>query len=122
MSKESWYAGKAEDMIRIDISDDFVVDYDRSRGMYRVSVFDDGHFWDEFWFDAYEEKEVDRRIEEIIEFLEYLKRLNEIKSIISKNRSIVPDPLDFRTDEKKAIDLLDTIIKHIKNLEKATQK
>ena len=26
--------------------------------MYRVSVFDDNHFWDECWFDAYEEKEL----------------------------------------------------------------
>jgi hypothetical protein len=25
--------------------------------MYRVTVFNDGHFWDEYWFDAYEEKE-----------------------------------------------------------------
>ena len=46
------------DLIRISESDDFVVDYNKSRGMYRVSVFDDGHFWDEYWFDAYEEKEV----------------------------------------------------------------
>ena len=45
-------------LIRVLESDDFVVDYDKSRGMYRVSVFDDGHFWDEFWFDAYEGKEV----------------------------------------------------------------
>jgi hypothetical protein len=38
-------------------SDDFVVHYDPMRGMYRVTVFNDGHFWDEYWFDAYEEKE-----------------------------------------------------------------
>lgn len=44
-------------LIKICISDDFEVDYDRDRGMYRVSVFNDGHFWDEYWFDAYEEKE-----------------------------------------------------------------
>ena len=57
MSKESWYKGNPEDIIKIDTSDNFIVDYDKSRGMYRVSVFDDGHFWDEFWFDAYEYKE-----------------------------------------------------------------
>lgn len=62
MSKESWYAGKPEDIIRIDISDNFIVDYDKSRGMYRISVFDDGHFWDEFWFDAYEDKEVNIKV------------------------------------------------------------
>ena len=45
-------------LIRICESEDFVVDYDKDRGMYRVSVFTDYHFMDEYWFDAYEEKEV----------------------------------------------------------------
>jgi hypothetical protein len=45
-------------LIRISTSDDFVVDYDKDRGMYRVSVFEDCHYKDEYWFDAYEEKEV----------------------------------------------------------------
>lgn len=45
-------------LIRISISNDWIVDYDRSRGMYRVSYFQDNHFVDEHWFDAYEEKEV----------------------------------------------------------------
>lgn len=44
-------------LIRISESDDWIVDYDRERGMYRVSYFQDGHFVDELWFDAYEEKE-----------------------------------------------------------------
>ena len=44
-------------LIRISESEDFVVDYDRERGMYRVSIFNDNHFQDEYWFDAYEEKE-----------------------------------------------------------------
>ncbi len=39
-------------------SEDFVVHYDPMRGMYRVTVFNDGHFWDEYWFDAYEDKEL----------------------------------------------------------------
>lgn len=60
MNKETWYASKISDMdvVRINVSDDFVVDYDKSRGMYRVSVFEDGHFKDEYWFDAYEDKEI----------------------------------------------------------------
>ena len=60
MNNESWYADKLSDMdlVRICDSDNFVVDYDKSRGMYRVSAFEDGHFKDEYWFDAYEEKEV----------------------------------------------------------------
>ena len=60
MNKESWYASKISDMdvIRISESDDWIVDYDKNRGMYRVSYFQDNHFVDEHWFDAYEEKEV----------------------------------------------------------------
>jgi hypothetical protein len=45
-------------LIRISESDDSIVDYDKERGMYRVSIFEDGHFKDEIWFDAYEDKEV----------------------------------------------------------------
>ena len=60
MNNESWYAAKLSDMdvVRICESDNFDVDYDKGRGMYRVTIFKDGHFWDEVWFDAYEEKEV----------------------------------------------------------------
>lgn len=49
MNNESWYDAKLSDMdvARIHDSDDFVVDYDKSRGMYRVTIFKDGHFWDE---------------------------------------------------------------------------
>ena len=43
------------DVVRICDSDNFVVDYDKSRGMYRVSAFEDGHFKDECWFDEYKE-------------------------------------------------------------------
>ena len=53
-------------LIRISESDDFFVDYDKERGMYRVSVFNDNHFADEYWFDCYEEKEL-KTPEEIIE-------------------------------------------------------
>lgn len=60
MNKESWYAAKLSDMdvVTISYTDDWVIDYDKSRGMYRVSYFQDNHFVDEHWFDAYEEKEV----------------------------------------------------------------
>ena len=46
-------------LIRILESEDFFVNYDTDRGMYRVSYFEDNHFVDECWFDAYEEKELD---------------------------------------------------------------
>ena len=45
-------------LIRISESDDWTADYDRERGMYRVSYFKDGHFVDEYWFDCYEGKEL----------------------------------------------------------------
>ena len=72
MNKESWYVNKISDMdaVTISESDDWIVDYDRSRGMYRVSYFQDNHFVDEHWFDAFEDKKVDDRIEKIIEKLE----------------------------------------------------
>ena len=44
-------------MIRISESDDWIVDYDKGRGMYRVSYFQDNHFVDEVLFDAYKEEE-----------------------------------------------------------------
>lgn len=62
-------------LIRIDVNDDFIVDYDKERGMYRVSYFQDNHFQDEIWFNAYEDKEVDDGVyldkEEYEELLEY---------------------------------------------------
>lgn len=75
MNKESWYARKLSDtdIITISVSDDWVVDYDKSRGMYRVSAFKDGHFCDECWFDAYEDKEVNDGVEKIINKLEEIK-------------------------------------------------
>lgn len=45
-------------LIRVSESNDWIVDYDRERGMYQVSYFKDGHFVDEHWFDCYEEREL----------------------------------------------------------------
>lgn len=44
--------------IKISESDNAVVRYDKNRGMYVVSIFEDGHCKYEVWFDAYEEKEL----------------------------------------------------------------
>lgn len=44
---------KKGSLIRISENDNFAVHYDKDRGMYRVSVFEDYHFKDEYWFDAY---------------------------------------------------------------------
>ena len=97
-------------LIRVAESDDWIVDYDRERGMYRVSIFEDGHFKDECWFDAYEEKELDP-IEErpydhiwdmyYDEFEDYEVKdiLNSMNGIIGNLNgkplyNVVPYPLD----------------------------
>lgn len=43
--------------IRILEKDEWVVDYDKEKKKYRVSYFEEFHFCDEIWFDAYKEKE-----------------------------------------------------------------
>ena len=85
MSKESWYKSKLSDMdvVRISYTDDWVVDYDKNRGMYRVSYFQGNHFVDEHWFDCYEDKEIDNRIDKIIKKLEIdKKKFKELKNEI----------------------------------------
>lgn len=43
-------------LIKIFENDNFIVDYNKNNNRYRVSVFNDNHFWDEVWFDAYSEE------------------------------------------------------------------
>lgn len=45
-------------LIRISESENWIVDYDTERGIYKVSYFEDGHFVDQHRFDCYEEKEL----------------------------------------------------------------
>lgn len=59
-------------LIRISESEDWIIDYDKERGMYRVSYFEDNHFVDEHWFDAYEDKETK-------EFPMNIKRYEKVK-------------------------------------------
>lgn len=61
-------------LIRISESDDWIVDYDRERGMYRVSYFKDNHFKDEYWFDAYEDKEFDMSFPQTIGDITYYSK------------------------------------------------
>lgn len=91
-------------LIRISESDDWIVDYDRERGMYRVSYFEDGHFWDEVWFDAYEEKEVkeiylvygninesgdtDTWVEDIFDNLEQAEACAEWRNIMKTQKNV----------------------------------
>ena len=61
-------------LIRISESNDWFVDYDRERGMYRVSYFQDNHFIDEHWFDAYEEKKLDKSFPQTIGDITYYSK------------------------------------------------
>ena len=55
-NQRPWYDGGRHDVITIAEScNGLRVDYDRDRGMYRVTMFDDECHWqDECWFDQYE--------------------------------------------------------------------
>lgn len=75
------------DLIRISTNDNFVVDYDKDRGMYRVSIFEDNHYQDEYWFDAYEEKELQytelvKSYEKIKKDLKYYLDINEENGVV----------------------------------------
>ena len=53
-----WYNYNYKDTVKV-YEDEFVtVDYNKVGKMYRVTMFEEGHFIDEFWFNAYEEKEL----------------------------------------------------------------
>lgn len=78
MNVKPFYTGKNQDLIRIESnSKDCVVDYDKERGMYRVSIFDDDHFWDEFWFEEYKEKDntLDENLGKISSISDYVSKL-----------------------------------------------
>ena len=59
--------------VRILETDEWVIDYDKEKRKYRVSYFEEFHFCDEIWFDAYEEKEDDSCLSEAITKLELPK-------------------------------------------------
>lgn len=85
MSKEN-----KQSFVLIYSNDTFDVYYDKDTRRYHIDVFDDGHYWDEVWFDAYkvidahEEKETDNRVEKIIEKLGLVK--SSIKEEIPEAR------------------------------------
>ena len=54
MSDEpNWYEGYHPNVARVFSSNKYEVDYDLDRRLYRVSVFEDGHYQDEVCFRAY---------------------------------------------------------------------
>lgn len=73
-------------LIRIFENADFTIDYDKENKRYRVSYFEDCHYKDECWFDAYEE-EPDMTLSEALEKYELLQcRITdeEFKEIIDR--------------------------------------
>ncbi len=51
-------------LIRILEEQDLIVDYDPENGKYRVSVFENNHFQEEYWFEAHDDKEIPKNIKE----------------------------------------------------------
>lgn len=70
------------DLARILENEDWVVDYDKGRGMYRVSKFEDYHFKDEIWFDAYEDKKINEDIHKIAKDLKHYLYTNEDHGVV----------------------------------------
>ena len=88
------------DVVTISYTDDWVVDYDKSRGMYRVSYFQDNHFVDEHWFDAYEDREVSKRWYFLKDRLPKLNELVEVKIIVDGEERYYLDQLMQTKDGK----------------------
>lgn len=106
-------------LLRICEGDNFFADYDTDRGMYRVHVNDIDK---EYWFDAYEEKELDKSFPQTIgditfyskadlfEWVENQQRLNKItqlkielseideKLIEAYTKVFGVDPIKFRNN------------------------
>lgn len=71
-------------LIGISENDDWIVDYDRERGMYRVSYFEDNHFKDEYWFDCYEDKELIVEFPQTIGNLTYYSKADLFDWVITQ--------------------------------------
>lgn len=50
-----WYNYNPEDVVNIYEDEYITVDYNKSGKMYRVTIYEDGDFKDEFWFNEYKE-------------------------------------------------------------------
>ena len=83
-------------LIRILESDDWFVDYDRDRGMYRVSYFQDNHFLDECWFDAYEEE---KKWHLLKDKSPQLNKLVSVKIIVNGEERVYLDYLVYIDNE-----------------------
>lgn len=87
-------------LIRVCEKNDVIIDYDKDRKMYRVSIFEDYHFKDEYWFEAYEEKEVSKRWYFLKDRLPKLNELVEVKIIVDGEERCYLDQLMQTKDGK----------------------
>lgn len=72
-------------LIRIsESSDGWIVDYDRERGMYRVSHSEDDIWYEEHWFDAYEDKELSVEFPQTIGNLTYYSKADLFDWVITQ--------------------------------------
>ncbi len=71
-------------LIRISESDDWIVDHDKECGMYRVSYFENNHFVDEHWFDAYEDKELSVEFPQTIGSLTYYSKADLFDWVVTQ--------------------------------------
>ena len=76
-------------LIRIsESSDGWTVDYDRERGMYKVSYSEDGIWSLEHWFDCYEERELNSNEEWLrLYFKAYIRGAAELIEYMRKKYS-----------------------------------
>ena len=52
-----WYNYNPKDVVNIYEDECVAVDYNKNGKMYRVTIYEGGHFKDEFWFDEYKEEQ-----------------------------------------------------------------
>lgn len=96
-------------MIRIARGDWFAVDYDKGRGMYRVSIFEDDHYQDELWFDAYEEKEIGG----ILPMAMLLKNAKDIDALLAAIEKCKGDVMLLSIDRTEEFNLKSTLSKYV---------
>lgn len=71
-------------LIRIFEGYNWIVDYNKESGMYRVSRFENGHFCDEIWFDCYKDKELSVEFPQTIGNITYYSKEELFNWIITQ--------------------------------------
>lgn len=86
-------------LVKVYKDDNIIVDYDKTNKRYRASIFEDHHFQDEFWFDAYEgnpycsdmpDEEIDRIVDAFnsIGCTSFQVTAEELKEILERQENV----------------------------------